>query len=114
MEQSDAIRSFHQKLLNYMDSYGDDPSCAVTLVLPTGNVTITAIELYHVDNVILDALRKEERECSNNEAYPPHPDCPQSGLSDHLADDCPYCIRLFAGEPIPPNLCWSHLFLKEK
>ena len=61
MERVVALRSFKSKIQPCLDNYGDDPSCAVTLCLPTGNVIITAAELYHVDNVIIDALRNEEQ-----------------------------------------------------
>jgi hypothetical protein len=53
-----ALRSFKAKIQPYLDNYGDDPSCAFTLALPTGKVTITARDLYHVDNAIVTALKE--------------------------------------------------------
>jgi len=66
MERVVALRSFKSKLQPYLDNYGDDPSCAVTLILPSGPVRITATELYHVDDAILFTVANErtpDREC---------------------------------------------------
>jgi hypothetical protein len=95
MKQEDAIRNFHQKLLYYLDEYGDDPSCAVTLVLPTGNVTITAAEIYHVNNVIIDALRANEADKPRRETNPsncPHHTCTPDWEDDHSEEDCHACM----------------------